>query len=153
MNHLQKDIDSLETERLNLRENLKVYSSKKGDVKQAIIYGKLKDKLFCSDYTNVKSSFKTYIKILNKNVDANNKSANVTHEILLMKKAFHNERSERMRVQINEMEKVLKGLTPIHIPQPKDNKIAELEKDLLKVKEVSEEYFTFLLQHLNVFFE
>lgn len=39
MNHLQKDIDSLESERHNLRENLKAHSSKKGDIKQPITFG------------------------------------------------------------------------------------------------------------------
>lgn len=40
MNHLQKDIDSLESERHHLRENLKAHSTKKGDVKQPITFGK-----------------------------------------------------------------------------------------------------------------
>lgn len=39
MNHLQKDIDSLENERINLRESLKTFSSKKGDIKQTITFG------------------------------------------------------------------------------------------------------------------
>ena len=39
MNHLQKDIDSLESERHHLRENLKAHSVKKGDVKQPITFG------------------------------------------------------------------------------------------------------------------
>lgn len=41
MNHLQKDIDSLESERHHLRENLKAHSVKKGDIKQPITFGKL----------------------------------------------------------------------------------------------------------------
>lgn len=40
MNHLQKDIDSLESERHHLRENLKATSIKKGDVKQPITFGR-----------------------------------------------------------------------------------------------------------------
>lgn len=55
-----------------------------------------------------------------------------------MKKALHDERAERIRIQATEMEKVLKNLAPIHVPQPKDNRIIELEKDLMKVKHVSE---------------
>lgn len=39
MNHLQKDIDSLENEKINLRERLKAFSSKKGDIKQTITFG------------------------------------------------------------------------------------------------------------------
>lgn len=34
------------------------------------------------------------------------------------------------------MEKILKNLSPIHVPQPKDNRISNLEKDLMKVKHV-----------------
>lgn len=40
MNHLQKDIDSLESERSRLKENLKANSPKKGDIKQPITFGK-----------------------------------------------------------------------------------------------------------------
>lgn len=40
MNHLQKDIDPLESERHHLRENLKAHSVKKGDTKQPITFGK-----------------------------------------------------------------------------------------------------------------
>lgn len=61
----------------------------------------------------------------------------VAQELTVLKKALHNERSERIRIQAAEMEKILKNLTPIHVPQPKDNRINELEKDLIKVKHVS----------------
>lgn len=60
----------------------------------------------------------------------------MAHEIILLKKALHDERAERMKVQANEMEKILRNLKPIHVPQPKDNRINELEKDLQKVKHV-----------------
>lgn len=46
MNHLQKDIDSLESERHHLRENLKAHSVKKGDTKQPITFGKYSDLLY-----------------------------------------------------------------------------------------------------------
>lgn len=40
MNHLQKDIDTLEMEKRDLRENLKVHGgTKKGDAKQTTTYG------------------------------------------------------------------------------------------------------------------
>lgn len=61
----------------------------------------------------------------------------VAQELTLLKKALHDERSERIKIQAAEMEKILKNLTPIHVPQPKDNRINELEKDLMKVKYVS----------------
>lgn len=41
MDHLQNDIDSLESERGALREKLKVYSNKKGDLKATIAFGKM----------------------------------------------------------------------------------------------------------------
>lgn len=44
MNHLQKDIDTLESEKRDLRENLK-HTSKKGDHKQTVSIGKSH---FCS---------------------------------------------------------------------------------------------------------
>lgn len=47
MNHLQKDIDSLESERHHLRENLKAHSVKKGDTKQPITFGKYSPMIFC----------------------------------------------------------------------------------------------------------
>lgn len=40
MDHLQNDIDSLEMERGALRDKLKVFSSKKGDLKQTTAFGK-----------------------------------------------------------------------------------------------------------------
>lgn len=39
MDHLQNDIDSLESERGALREKLKVYNSKKGDLKASTAFG------------------------------------------------------------------------------------------------------------------
>lgn len=74
-----------------------------------------------------------------------------------MKKALHDERSERMRIQAAEMEKVLKNLKPVHVPQPKDNRITELEKDLIQVKHVRTHrtHFTFVddvsLLLMNIF--
>lgn len=39
MDHLQNDIDSLESERGALREKLKAYNSKKGDLKVSTAFG------------------------------------------------------------------------------------------------------------------
>lgn len=60
----------------------------------------------------------------------------MAQELTILKKALHNERSERIKTQAAEMEKILKNLSPIHVPQPKDNRISNLEKDLMKVKHV-----------------
>lgn len=61
----------------------------------------------------------------------------VAQELTLLKKALHDERTERIKIQANEMEKILNNLTPIYVPQPKDNRINDLEKDLMKLKHVS----------------
>lgn len=69
-------------------------------------------------------------------IETNVSTPFVAQELTILKKALHDERAERIRIQAVEMEKVLKSLAPIHVPQPKDNRINELEKDLMKVKHV-----------------
>lgn len=135
MNHLQKDIDSLESERSRLKENLKAHSPKKGDVKQPMItFGKfnfvLEIKTWCIIFYN---HWTVYSSI---SIETNISTPFVAQELTILKKALHDERAERIRIQAAEMEKVLKSLAPIHVPQPKDNRINELEKDLMKVKHV-----------------
>lgn len=60
----------------------------------------------------------------------------IAQELTLLKKAFNDERSERLKLQASEMKTILNNLEPIYVPQPKDNRIIELEKDLAKVKYV-----------------
>lgn len=69
----------------------------------------------------------------------------VAQELTLLKKALHDERTERIKLQANEMEKILKNLTPIHVPQPKDNRISDLEKKLMKLKHVSDVQAKFIV--------
>lgn len=107
MDHLQSDIDSLENERGALREKLKVYTNKKGDLKTTTA------------------------------LDINASSPYIAQELDILKKALHHERDERMRVQANELHKTLKNLQHLHVPKLKDNKIDNLEKELHKVKHVS----------------
>lgn len=107
MDHLQNDIDSLESERGALREKLKGYGSKKGDLK-------------------VSTAF-----------DIQASSPYIAQELTLLKKAFNDERNERLRLQAADMKQVLARLAPVHVPQPKDGRIVELEQDLAKAKRVS----------------
>jgi dynactin 1 len=107
MDHLQSDIDSLESERGQLREKLKGYTSKKGDLKTTTA------------------------------LDITTSSPYIAQELDLLKKALHNEREERMKIQANEYQKVLKNLKPLHVPKVKDHKIDALENELHKVKYVS----------------
>lgn len=105
LDHLQNDIDSLENERGALRDKVKNLSSKKGtDLKNSTAF----------------------------DITAN--SPYIAQELSLLKKAFLEERNERLKLQANEMKKSLKKLEPIYVPQPKDNKITELENQLAKVK-------------------
>uniref|UniRef100_A0A336KRA6 Dynactin subunit 1 n=1 Tax=Culicoides sonorensis TaxID=179676 RepID=A0A336KRA6_CULSO len=105
MDHLQSDIDSLEVERSDLRDKLKTYSStKKGDLKTTTV------------------------------LDISASSPYIVQELSLLKKAYNDERSERLKLQANELKKILDNLEPIYVPKPKDNRIDELEKQLNKVK-------------------
>lgn len=108
MDHLQSDIDSLELERSDLRDKLKSYSSsKKGDLKTTTV------------------------------LDISASSPYIVQELSLLKKAYNDERSERLKLQASELKKVLDNLEPIYVPKLKDNRIDELEKQLHKVKYVS----------------
>lgn len=110
MDHLQSDIDSLEVERSDLRDKLKNYSSssKKGDLKTTTV------------------------------LDISASSPYIVQELSLLKKAYNDERSERLKLQASDLKKILDNLEPIYVPKPKDNRIVELEKQLHNVKYVSE---------------
>lgn len=58
----------------------------------------------------------------------------IAQELSLLKKAFNEERNQRLKLQAKEFKSVLENLEPIYVPQPKDERINELEKDLAKVK-------------------
>lgn len=103
MDHLQSDIDSLETEKGALREKLKGH--KKGsDLKSTTAF------------------------------DIQSSSPYIEHELQLLKKAFIEERNERLRLQAQEYSKVLSQLEPIYVPQVKDKRIDELDQKLTNIK-------------------
>ena len=111
MDHLQSDIDSLENERSDLRDKLKNYSAnKKGDLKTTTV------------------------------LDISASSPFIVQVLSLLKKAYNDERAERLKLQASEFKKILDNLEPIHVPKPKDNRIDELEKELHRVKYVSNIY-------------
>lgn len=107
MDHLQSDIDSLENERGALREKLKVHVTKKGDLKTTTA------------------------------LDITAGSPFIAQELMLLKKALHDERKERMNLQAEQYHKILRGLKPLHVPKIKDQRINVLEDELRKVKYVS----------------
>lgn len=106
MDHLQSDIDYLETERGALREKLKGYNSKKGDLKTTTA------------------------------LDITASSPYIAQELVLLKKALNDEREERMKLQAKELENTLKSLKPLHVPKVKDHRLNELDEELRRVKYV-----------------
>uniref|UniRef100_A0A182S043 Dynactin subunit 1 n=1 Tax=Anopheles funestus TaxID=62324 RepID=A0A182S043_ANOFN len=104
MDHLQSDIDSLESEKSSLRDKLKSFSSRKVDLKTTTA------------------------------LDISASSPYIAQELSLLKRAFKDERTERLKVQANEYRKILSGLEPLHVPQPKDDRIQELEQKITRVK-------------------
>lgn len=107
MDHLQSDIDSLENERGALREKLKGYGNKKGDLKTTTA------------------------------LDITASSPYIAQELVLLKKALNEEREERMKLQAKDYEKVMKSLKPLHVPKIKDKRLNELDDELRKIKYVS----------------
>lgn len=104
MDHLQSDIDSLESEKGALRDKLKIYSSKKGDLKSTTAF------------------------------DITPSSPYIEQELQLLKKAFNQERSERLKLQAQDFQKILSKLEPIHIPKPRDRRIDDLDQKLTEIK-------------------
>lgn len=107
MDHLQSDIDSLENERGALREKLKVFGNKKGDLKTTTA------------------------------LEINANSPYIAQELTLLKRALNDEREERMKLQAQEFGKILKSLKPLHVPKVKDDRLNALDDELRKVRYVS----------------
>ncbi|EAT37606.1 AAEL010425-PA [Aedes aegypti] len=42
------------------------------------------------------------------------------------------ERSERLKVQANEYKEIVANLEPLHVPQPKDDRLEQLEQETTK---------------------
>jgi dynactin 1 len=106
MDHLQSDIDTLESERGALREKLKNYGNKRGDLKTTTA------------------------------LDISASSPYIAQELSYLQQALKSEREERMKVQANEYEKILKSLKPLHVPKLRDPKLNALDDELHKVKHV-----------------
>lgn len=111
MDHLQSDIDSLENERGQLRDKLKNYGNKRGDLKTTTV------------------------------LDITASSPHIAQELSLLQKALKDEREMRMKLQAQECEKVLKSLKPLHMPKLRDPKLDALDDELRKVRHVSIFFF------------
>ncbi|XP_013107248.1 dynactin subunit 1 [Stomoxys calcitrans] len=120
MDHLQSDIEALESEKINLREKLKLTSG--GSAKRS-------DSSFLSttapSANSTNTSFSTH---------TTGATPLIAEELQLLKHVFNSERNERLRLQAEQIKLKLKKFDPIFVPQPKDKRIIELEAELTKMK-------------------
>ncbi|EAT38729.1 AAEL009390-PA [Aedes aegypti] len=66
-------------------------------------------------------------------LDISASSLYISQALSLLKMAFFDERSELLKAQANEYKKILANLEPLHVPQPKDERIEQLEQKITKV--------------------
>ncbi|XP_037823080.1 dynactin subunit 1 [Lucilia sericata] len=116
--HLQSDIEALESEKLTLKEKIKHTGIKRTG-----------DSSFMS--TTAPSGHSTNTSFSNHTTGA---TPLIAEELQLLKHVFNNERSERLRLQAEQIKNKLKKFDPIFVPQPKDKRITELETELTKMK-------------------
>lgn len=111
--HLQSDINQLESERTSLREKLKTVNTKRTTSPSE------------SEDQNISSNLSSSVV---------NSAPHIIDEMNLMKSLLREERSKRLHIQANDMKNKLKKLEPIFVPKPRDKRIIELEKELHKMK-------------------
>ncbi|XP_030372447.1 dynactin subunit 1 [Scaptodrosophila lebanonensis] len=118
MDHLQSDIDALESEKSDLRDKLKLNSS--GGKSQI-------SDLSGHNISTASSGNVSY-------TAPAGTAPMVAEELQLLKCAFNNERNERLRLQAQDMRAKLQQFEPIYVPQPQDQRINALESQLTKMK-------------------
>lgn len=111
--HLQSDINQLESERTSLREKLKTVNTKRGNT-----YSESEDQSISS----------------NNPLSVINSAPHIVDEMNLMKSLLMEERKKRLHIQSNDMKTKLKKLEPIFVPKPRDKRILQLEQELHKMK-------------------
>ncbi|KAM8707622.1 hypothetical protein ACLKA7_014710 [Drosophila subpalustris] len=125
MDHLQSDIDALESEKSDLRDKLKLNTSAG------------KSQASDSHSSSVHNLSGTGLGPGSANVSYSAPAGTaplVAEEMQLLKCAFNNERNERLRLQAQDMRAKLQQFEPIHVPQPQDQRINALESQLTKMK-------------------
>ncbi|XP_017135220.1 dynactin subunit 1 [Drosophila miranda] len=124
MDHLQSDIDALESEKSDLRDKLKLNTSTgKNQSSDSHSQHSLSTAASAGPgSTNVSYS-----------TPAGTAPA-VAEEVQLLKCAFNHERNERLRLQAQDMRVKLAQFEPIHVPQPQDQRINALESELTRMK-------------------
>ncbi|KAH8379687.1 hypothetical protein KR009_006503 [Drosophila setifemur] len=127
MDHLQSDIDALESEKSDLRDKLKLNTS-------------------AGKNQSISDSHSPHNLSAAGSVSGAPGSANISYsapagtapvvaeEVLLLKSAFNQERNERLRLQAQDMRAKLSQFEPLHVPQPQDQRISALESELTRMK-------------------
>ncbi|KAH8268775.1 hypothetical protein KR018_006139 [Drosophila ironensis] len=127
MDHLQNDIDALESEKSDLRDKLKLNSSA----------GKNQSATESLSPHNLSAAGSTAGAPGSANISYSTPADTapvVAEEVLLLKNAFNQERSERMRLQAQDMRAKLSQFEPLYVPQPQDQRISALESELTRMK-------------------
>ncbi|KAH8256243.1 hypothetical protein KR026_011565 [Drosophila bipectinata] len=127
MDHLQSDIDALESEKSDLRDKLKLNSSS----------GKNQSASDTHSPHNLSAAGSGLGTAGSSNISYSAPSGTapvVAEEVLLLKNAFNQERSERMRLQAQDMRAKLSQFEPLYVPQPQDQRINALESELTRMK-------------------
>ncbi|KAL9911330.1 dynactin subunit 1 isoform 1-T2 [Glossina fuscipes fuscipes] len=117
MDHLQDDIEALENERTNLREKLKLVTGKRTDVP------------YINATTPSGGGGHAYA-----SAGVGGSAPLIVEELQLLKQVINIERTERLRLQAQQIKERLKKFDPIFVPQPKERRIIELESELTKMK-------------------
>ncbi|XP_034655972.1 dynactin subunit 1 [Drosophila subobscura] len=124
MDHLQSDIDALESEKSDLRDKLKLNTS---TGKNQSSDSHSQHSLSTAASAGPGSTNVSYT------TPAGTAPA-VAEEVQLLKCAFTNERNERLRLQAQDMRAKLSQFEPIHVPQPQDQRINALDSELTRMK-------------------
>ncbi|KAH8370980.1 hypothetical protein KR093_005867 [Drosophila rubida] len=125
MDHLQSDIDALESEKSDLRDKLKLNSS--------VGKSQASDSHSSSAHNLSGTGLGTGSANVSYTAPAGTAPL-VAEELQLLKCAFNQERNERLRLQAQDMRAKLQQFEPIHVPQPQDQRINALESQLTKMK-------------------
>nr|XP_014088318.2 dynactin subunit 1 [Bactrocera oleae]XP_036216315.1 dynactin subunit 1 [Bactrocera oleae]XP_036216317.1 dynactin subunit 1 [Bactrocera oleae] len=115
LDHLQSDIEALESEKSTLREKLKSTGGTK--------------RFADSTLSTTSGSGAAFA-----NHGVSGTTPLIAEELQLLKTVVHNERNARLRMQAQNIRDKLKKFEPIYVPQPKDKRITELEVELTRMK-------------------
>ncbi|XP_067643436.1 dynactin subunit 1 [Eurosta solidaginis] len=122
LDHLQSDIEALESEKSTLREKLK----STGGVVGSSTSKRFADSSLSSTSGSIGGGGSSH--------GVTGSTPLIAEELQLLKTVLHNERNARLRMQAQQIRDKLNKFDPIYVPQPKDKRITELESELTRMK-------------------